>query len=570
MANKGALTVIISCLLIHFLFALDIPSYVINTASPVSLQVGTNVGFGISLLLFPVFGLLADVCFTRYRMIQAALAILVIVGIAAVIGSGMYVILFQVMRETNEEVQVFILLTRDVIGVLFTIGSIGLYEANAIQFGLDQLQGASSTQLSAFIHWYFWAMHLGQQLVFCIVFVVVFVIQAVLKKRIESFYDLRFIVQTSATVLFLMYLSCVLMESFLLKHAKKYIYIAKVETNVIKRMWKVLTFAWKHQYPLNRSAFTYCEDHTPSRLDFGKEQYGGPFTTEEVEDVKTFFQLLLLLSTLFGYHIAGDGFAVASHMEPFKCPSFIAWALLDFNPTFVSSMVVLISIPFIRCLPNAYKFTPNMLKRIGIGLVFLVVQDLIYAALLALPVLETGVHNQTLHALNSPVEQYMSCYMSETELASIDNTFLWLILPQVFNGLAQVLVNMTLLEFLSAQAPQSLQGLLIGLWYAMFSIRYLVMSSLDHVFTSSSSILIYQSGRCLLVMASFIMYVCVSRTYKYRVRDWVVNVQWIVEDIFDRRMDQEESWREHMADTLIPFDAPSSSPRSDYGSFPRP
>ena len=71
---------------------------------------------------------------------------------------------------------------------------------------------------------------------------------------------------------------------------------------------------------MNQSAFTYCEDHTPSRLDLGKNQYGGPFTTEEVEDVKTFLRLLLLLLTLFGYHVAGDGFMVAKNIQPLSAP----------------------------------------------------------------------------------------------------------------------------------------------------------------------------------------------------------------------------------------------------------
>ena len=35
-----------------------------------------NVGFGVSLMLFPVFGLLADMWFTRYRMIQASFLLL--------------------------------------------------------------------------------------------------------------------------------------------------------------------------------------------------------------------------------------------------------------------------------------------------------------------------------------------------------------------------------------------------------------------------------------------------------------------------------------------------------------
>ena len=40
------------------------------------------------------------------------------------------------------------------------------------------------------------------------------------------------------------------------------------------------------------SAFTYCEDELPSRMDLGKEKYGGPFTTEPVEDVKAFYGIL--------------------------------------------------------------------------------------------------------------------------------------------------------------------------------------------------------------------------------------------------------------------------------------
>ena len=147
---------------------------------------------------------------------------------------------------------------------------------------------------------------------------------------------------------------------------------------------------------------------------------------------------------------------------------------------------------------------------------------------------------------------------------TVDNTFLWLIVPQVFNGLAQLLVNMTVLEFLCAQAPRSLQGLLIGLWYAMFSIRYLLMRSLDYVITSPEGILIYQVVRTVLVLLSLVTYMCVSRGYRYRVRDWVVNVQWMVEDIIERRIDQEESYiRRQMTNEEMLFQSSSSDSDSN-------
>jgi peptide/histidine transporter 3/4 len=36
-------------------------------------------------------------------------------------------------------------------------------------------------------------------------------------------------------------------------------------------------------------------DERPSRLDFAKERFGGPFSTEQVEDVKILFRIVLIL-----------------------------------------------------------------------------------------------------------------------------------------------------------------------------------------------------------------------------------------------------------------------------------
>ena len=58
---------------------------------------------------------------------------------------------------------------------------------------------------------------------------------------------------------------------------------------------RVLKFAIAHKYPLHRSALTYCEDEKISRIDLGKSRYGGPFTTEQVEDVKTLLWILLIV-----------------------------------------------------------------------------------------------------------------------------------------------------------------------------------------------------------------------------------------------------------------------------------
>ena len=36
-----------------------------------------------------------------------------------------------------------------------------MFEAVSIQFGMDQMVEASSDQISAFTHWYYWSMNIG-------------------------------------------------------------------------------------------------------------------------------------------------------------------------------------------------------------------------------------------------------------------------------------------------------------------------------------------------------------------------------------------------------------------------
>ena len=175
---------------------------------------------------------------------------------------------------------------------------------------MDQLLEASSTQLSQFIHWYFWFMHLGQPIVYCVLLLSLLVVPSFLNTNM-NFDERHLFMDTTVALLILFWLICLLLAAYLFHQEKKHMYVAKVGTNPFRGIWTVLSFAWKHKHPVNRSALTYCEEHIPSRLDLGKEQYGGPFTTEKVEDVKTFLRLLLLLMTLFRYHVAGDGFLVA-------------------------------------------------------------------------------------------------------------------------------------------------------------------------------------------------------------------------------------------------------------------
>ena len=147
------------------IFAFDVPSFLLNDGHTANFVVATNLSLGVSLLLFPVFELIADVWLTRYRMLQLSLLMLVFVLIVALIilMAGNLSFPYLLMNK-------YIFLPATSVLLIGVITSIGIFEANALQFGMDQLLEASSTQLSTFVHWYFWAMHLGQKLLFLIFF----------------------------------------------------------------------------------------------------------------------------------------------------------------------------------------------------------------------------------------------------------------------------------------------------------------------------------------------------------------------------------------------------------------
>ena len=46
-------------------------------------------------------------------------------------------------------------------------------------------------------------------------------------------------------------------------------------------------------------------------------------------------------------------------------------------------------------------------------------------------------------------------------------------IPLVLNGLSYLLVFVTTVEFICAQSPNAMKGLLIGVWYSMLSVKYM-------------------------------------------------------------------------------------------------
>ena len=162
-----------------------------------------------------------------------------------------------------------------------------LYQANFIQLGLDQLIEAPSINLSLFVHWAVWTDTLGKSIVF---------VSSTVLSCPRLYENLK--VRVGFYVIPIFLLLCFPLLMILTCWKRRWFYTEPGQNNPYKTVIKVLDFVRKHKYPLQRSAFTYCFNERPSRIDYAKERYGGPFTTEQVEDVKTFVRILLLLVSL--------------------------------------------------------------------------------------------------------------------------------------------------------------------------------------------------------------------------------------------------------------------------------
>ena len=87
-----------------------------------------------------------------------------------------------------------------------------------------------------------------------------------------------------------------------------------------------------------------------------------------------------------------------------------------------------------------------------------------------------------------------------------------LVIPQVVNGVSQLLVFPAVIELILTDTPRVMQGLLIGIWYAMYSIHVVV--SIVETATCAVFYWQYYIGKIVLVLASIITFTITSSFYK--------------------------------------------------------
>ena len=437
-------------------------------------------------LSFPFFGLLADVWIGRYKAILIGIVLCFISWI--IIGIGFIL--------DNYFGFVGLLYSSYSLGFIFLFSGFCSFTANIIQYNIDQLVGASANELNSVIYWHI----LSEPLVHFL------------------FYFLQCLFYSSKYFIMITFIasgvsaSLVLVSHSFFKHKLENISLIK---NPIKLIVRVLCYARKHKYPENRSALTYWEEEAPSRLDLGKDKYGGPFTEEEVEDVKTGFRMLPLFIGFIAVNLSNDNYwsAIGSFTT--------CLVVTDSQYYFCSVILTLLYLFFIRvCF---YKYIPSMLTRMSVGifLAFIVTVSKVII------------------------------FVIERSHPEIINFGKLLLVPQTIQGFTFILLYPVSLEFTVAQSPVHMRGMMVGLWYATaWGFGYLINTIVKFPFSCESQYICtsfyYYITKSVLVLIILIVFVILAKRYKYRVRENEVNIVQIVDDHYQRYINQRERFSNYI------------------------
>jgi peptide/histidine transporter 3/4 len=421
------------------------------------------------------------------------------------------------------------------LGVVVLSAIYMIFIINAFQFGMDQLHDSPTEDSILFIHWYVWICRvcsLISGLTWNLLFYDFIYFNYLDSLRISGMCVLGLV---GVTILSLLVISlCVVhreKDRFLLEPAGE---------NPYKLVYKVTKFVYHHKVPLRRSAFTYCTEELPSRMDVGKRKFGGPFTTQQVEDVKAFWGILKVVLSIgpaflfqavtqsvlpaFAKHdhlyfSIDTGHPRQLHLESVPRHIIISNGLL-------SPFLVTISIPFYLCFirPHFRHHIPGALKRMGLAMVVMVM------SLICTFVMDAVIHVRD-ERERCMFEGYVESDFQITHINGSSDTFpepplyqnmYFFISQHVLSAVTNMLLDIAVLEFICSQSPYSMKGLLLGIVFSVRSFSQgIALASIIpfgavwkiHSLSCGSGFYVVN---IVLGLAALLMYSHFAQRYKYR------------------------------------------------------
>ena len=396
------------------------------------------------------------------------------------------------------------------------------FEISILCLGTYQLIEISSNsdQISSYLWCHIWCTNFGTmitEVVICFL-------------KDENNYD-TYIFSIHFAVLVIIIVSALLIKKWTIKY--------NYMMNPLKLISSVLCFALKNKYPLKRSALTYWEETEPSRINLGKAKYGGPFLEKDVESVKTFFSLFFIIAVITMVAFPYQNFGRFERKDGSLLKCFV------YRTYFISYCLKLVAIPLYLCIikPScSSRIRLTMLQRIGIGITISLISKFGYVMLDLFitypPYKNTGESvcllqpeiNETMTSMHNILSSYMEVFTIIKSISAIGYLFA---VPGCF-------------EFVMAQAPHSMRGLLIGSWSCFIGFYQIAGWMLVKPFEATSEYLNPSCELYVLIMNFLILLVCLisflglSHWYKLHSREDVFHAYLIAENHYENEFNRRD------------------------------
>ena len=407
-------------------------------------------------------------------------------------------------------------------GVAFVLLSVSLafMFTNILPYGIDQMMNVSSVKIRAFIHWFVWNL-----------FFTFTLSQTTIV--LSASFELDFAV---IAVIGFTLVSISLCLHFNLRHHFEHIPIP----NPYKIVFKVLKYSIKNNHNRRqRSAFTYWGKE-PSRIDLAKERYGGSFTHEEVENVKTFLRILAVLATLT--HLFMTSTSLISMIEFFSrlfknsdngVQTTYTFQLIGYSGCLV--LIPLFELVILPLFPKLEYFLMNPLRGLGLANILIILSVLSVFLIDLIGRVTNKSHD--IHCFNESI----------TGDPVIQVSYWIFVIPSILSGLSILLVYICTFEFLCSQAPFGMHGMIIGSFWLLYNISNGIgLHIIQYVSISSLSVLSCTSWLTIIFglvgLVGLVVYVLTARWYVKRIRDTDLDLRTEVEKQWEQRLIKEDSY----------------------------
>ena len=432
--NKGAILIVVWSYLVGSVFHLLRAGYKDKVEDYVS---NTGIILLSSTLLYPVGGWLADTRLGRYAVIRYSMWIMWIGSLLLTFNEVLSCINF---TYSTVRMQVFASLS-----IVMAI-ALGGFLSNIVQLGIDQLMDASATEITSFITWYTLTLFTSG--------VTFHYISDCVQDDYQMLYVKPGIVAFCLTI--------ALCSNFFFQHWL-------VKEQVAGKSLRIIFNVIKYTVRNRKFKYNYLSDDKPlSPFDIAKHRYGGPFTAQQVENVRTFLWLIgviALSATICGIPTplayAQDKMMRNVNITDSECYTKVSIHYFDF----ILVVVLMFLFEFVllplcsKCLPRVSIINMFILGEIGILL-----------WIISLLIIEVVAYEEKLYP--------GTCIF--TEASKLKVNYKLFLIPKSLQGLAILLFVLSSLKFIWSQAPSTMKGMVLGFGYS-----FLGLSSLLHTAIAS-------------------------------------------------------------------------------------